>query len=218
MLELLWIASSSFLAALSGAIVPGPVFALVLSESLKNGKIAGPLIILGHFLTEGAIILMVFMGLQQVLGFEEVRIVISYIGGTILILMGLKLIFDAFRMKIEDVSGINNITAYKRTPLHKLVFLGLLTSCSNPYFFLWWLATGLPIVINSISMAGALGFIFFIVGHASADLFWFSFVSYSVYEGRRVLNEKVFRIILLVSSAFLISFAVYIILSATMLL
>lgn len=42
MLELLWIASSSFLAALSGAVVPGPVFALVLSESLKNGKVAGP--------------------------------------------------------------------------------------------------------------------------------------------------------------------------------
>lgn len=135
-----------------------------------------------------------------------------------MILMGLKLIFDVFRMKIEDISNINNIVAHGRTPLHKLIFLGLLTSCSNPYFFLWWLATGLPIITNSISMAGALGFIFFLAGHASADLLWFNFVSYSICEGRKVLNEKVFRIILLVSSVFLISFAVHMILSAIMLL
>lgn len=48
MLELLGIASLSFMAALSGAAVPGPVFMLVVSESMRGGRIAGPLIMLGH--------------------------------------------------------------------------------------------------------------------------------------------------------------------------
>lgn len=215
MFELFWISSSSFLSTLSGAVVPGPVFALVLSESLKNGRIAGPLITLGHLLTEGAIILMAFMGLQQVLGLGETKVIVSYVGGVILMLMGLKLLFDAFRVKIERAPDISNIIARGRTPIYRLIFLGSLTSCSNPYFFLWWLATGLPIMINSISIAGVLGFTTFLISHASADLFWFSFVSYSAYKGRRVLNESVLRIVLLACSIFLISFAVYLILMVT---
>jgi len=47
--DLLWITSSSFLAALSRAVAPGPVFALVASESIKNSKIAGPLIVFRSF-------------------------------------------------------------------------------------------------------------------------------------------------------------------------
>lgn len=216
MLELFWITSSSFLAALSGAIVPGPVFAVVFSESIKNGKTAGPLIILGHFLIEGVIMLMVFTGLQHVLQFEGVRMAVGYIGGIILVLMGLKSIFDAFRMRIDNTLGGKDLVGRKKTPVYRLISMGFLTSCSNPYFFLWWLATGFPLMVNSISLAGALGFIFFLVGHSSADLLWFSFVSYSAHESRRVLDERILKIILLVSSAFLISFAAYIILSTAM--
>ncbi|MEM1514539.1 MAG: LysE family transporter [Candidatus Bathyarchaeia archaeon] len=69
----MWIASSSFLIAFSGAIVPGPVFALVLLSSLDEGKITGPLIVLGHLLAEGAIIVATFMGFHSILQFNEVR-------------------------------------------------------------------------------------------------------------------------------------------------
>lgn len=215
MLEPFWIIFSSFLATLSGAIVPGPVFALVLSESIKSGRVAGPLIILGHLLIEGVIILMVFMGLQPILQSEEIRVIIGYVGGAMLILVGLKLILDSLKVKAEDTLNIRDIIRRERTPAHRLIFLGFLTSCSNPYFFLWWLATGLPVMANSISIAGTLGFISFLVGHAAADLLWFNFVGYSIHEGKRILNEKALRSILFGSSLFLIFFAVYIIFSVS---
>ncbi|MEM1586879.1 MAG: LysE family transporter [Candidatus Bathyarchaeia archaeon] len=214
MLESFWIASSSFLAALTGAVVPGPVFALVLSESLKSGRASGPLIILGHFLIECVVVLMIFMGLQPSLQSKEIRSIIGYVGGVMLIFVGLKSILDALKVKAEDALSISSIIKRGRTPSYKLVFLGFLTSCSNPYFFLWWLTTGLPIMVNSISMAGILGFISFLVGHAAADLSWFSFVSCSVHEGKRVLNEKTLQAVLFGSSLFLIFFAAYIIFSA----
>ncbi|MEM2309938.1 MAG: LysE family transporter, partial [Candidatus Bathyarchaeia archaeon] len=79
MLDLLGIASLSFIAALSGAIVPGPVFALVVSESLRAGKIAGPLIVLGHFIIEWIIIFMIFLGLGPVLDSKDTRIIVGFV-------------------------------------------------------------------------------------------------------------------------------------------
>ena len=37
-----------FLTGLSGAVIPGPLFAFVVSDTLKKGFISGPLSALGH--------------------------------------------------------------------------------------------------------------------------------------------------------------------------
>lgn len=210
MIEPLLIGSLSFLAALSGAVVPGPVFAIVLSESLKGNKVAGPLIVLGHFIIESMIILVVIMGFHHLLELEGVRTMISLIGGSLLIIMGLKLIFDAAKFRVEDNPSQRNDARLNRTYSYNLAFSGFIASCSNPHFFLWWITMGLPLMLNSISI-GILGFLFFIIGHAAADLSWFSFVGYSVYKGRRVLNKKVIQAILLSSAAFLIFCGIYVV-------
>ena len=51
-MNILLVFFSSFVLALSGALVPGPLFTLTVSESLRRGAKAGPLIILGHGLLE----------------------------------------------------------------------------------------------------------------------------------------------------------------------
>ena len=52
MLSLLTIFAGSFVVGLSGAMAPGPVLTVTISETLKRGFKAGPLIILGHTLLE----------------------------------------------------------------------------------------------------------------------------------------------------------------------
>ncbi|MEM2673205.1 MAG: LysE family transporter, partial [Candidatus Bathyarchaeia archaeon] len=209
MLDLLGIASLSFLTALSGAVVPGPVFALVVSESIRSGKIAGPLIILGHFIIEWIIIFMIFLGLGPLLEHEGVKVAVGYIGGVILIFMGLRLAMDSLRIKIVEDSFSRIDQKRGRLPLYNLIASGFLASCSNPYFFLWWLTTGVPVIVNSMSIAGALGFTLFLIGHSAADLLWFSLVGYSIHKGRRILSKKFIQAILLVSASFLIAFAVF---------
>ncbi|MBS7639359.1 MAG: LysE family transporter [Candidatus Bathyarchaeia archaeon] len=214
MLDLLGIASLSFIAALSGAIVPGPVFALVVSESLRAGKIAGPLIVLGHFIIEWIIIFMIFLGLGPVLDSKDTRIIVGFVGGSVLALMGLRLAKAAVNLKIDEnvisESSLNSV----RKSLYGLIASGFLSSCSNPHVFLWWLATGAPLITSSLSIAGLPGLIYFLLGHAAADLSWFSFVSYSVCKGRRILSRRAIQIILFVSAAFLVAFAFHLILSA----
>lgn len=214
MINLLWFASLSFLAAISGAITPGPVFMLVVSESLKNGKIAGPLIVLGHFIIEWIIIFMVFLGLSPILESEYAMIFVGFVGGAALALMGLKLVMDATRLKMDNASTINISLNSAGRPLYMLVALGFLSSCSNPYVFIWWLATGFPMITSFISLAGLPGFLSFLVGHAAADLSWFSFVSYSVCKGRRIMNKVIIQVILFASAIFLIIFAAYLIVLA----
>jgi threonine/homoserine/homoserine lactone efflux protein len=200
-MDLLGLASLSLVAALSGAVVPGPVFVIVVSEALKKGKKAGPLVVLGHLAIEAIIVSMAFVGLDALLGSAEAADLVSYVGGAALILMGIYLVRTAKSFGADDVSGSNT-----RFASHGLVAAGFLSSGSNPHFFLWWFTTGIPVMALSLATAGAVGFIAFLTGHAAGDLLWFSFISYSVDKGRRFLSLKVVRFILSGSALFLMAF------------
>ncbi|HPP13333.1 MAG TPA: LysE family transporter, partial [bacterium] len=43
---------TSFVIALSGALMPGPLLAVTVERSVRDGFIAGPLVVLGHGLLE----------------------------------------------------------------------------------------------------------------------------------------------------------------------
>lgn len=105
----------------------------------------------------------------------------------------------------------------KNTSLHTPIFSGALASCSNPYFFLWWVTPGLPLMFKSLEMTGLIGFIFFYIGHSLADLSWFSFVSYSTHKSKKVLNKKIVEYIIFGGATFLIILGVYFIYSVLML-
>ena len=66
----------------------------------------------------------------------------------------------------------------------------------------------MPVMQYSLLVAGLAGFVAFFVGHASADLFWFSFVSYSVHKGRKFLNLRAIQLVVFASGVFLILFGV----------
>lgn len=219
MLELLGISSLSFMIALSGAMTPGPLFMLVVSESLRNGKIAGPLIVTGHLFLEAFLIIFFFLGLKSFLESKHVIFLMGVLGSVLLILMGLRMLRDALRLK---ASNNVNISTLNSTPFNtksqkyfscNLIISGILSSVSNPYFFLWWLSNGYPLLLGAVSIAGSLGFLAFLVGHALADFCWFSFVGYSIHRGKSFLKQKILQGILLCSGFFLLSFAIYLLLS-----
>lgn len=203
MFESLFILFLSFMAALSGAVVPGPVFVVTLSESLRRGRLAGPLIVLGHLTLEGLIIIAILFGLDTILGSRQAQVTIGYLGGVMLILMGSYLVKTARSFKIDF-----EMRPEARFVSHSLIVAGFLSSGSNPQFFLWWLTIGMPIIQYSLAVAGAVGFIAFFLGHAAADLGWFGFVGYSANKGKSFLNETIVRLIIFGSAIFLIIFGI----------
>ena len=118
MLTLTTIFASSFVIALSGALMPGPLLTVTVSESTRRGARAGPMMILGHGILELTLVVALLAGLAPFSNRDEVFIVIALVGGIILMWMavsmfrslpGLSLDLDARRGKTEPDGGRDSV-------------------------------------------------------------------------------------------------------------
>ncbi len=63
----LGIFSSSFLIALSGALMPGPLLTYTVAESARRGFWAGPIIMLGHGFLELGLVVLLLLGIGAII-------------------------------------------------------------------------------------------------------------------------------------------------------
>ena len=189
---------SSFVLALSGALVPGPLFTLTVSETLRRGAKAGPLIIFGHGLLEIALVLLLFFKVTPFLTGPEARLYISVTGGVILIIMGGMLFRDSRSARLTLSAG------QRQEGMHPVIS-GVLGSLSNPYWTIWWVTIGLGYLVSSLRY-GVPGVMAFFAGHISADLLWYSLISYAVSRGRMIMGERGYRFLLSACGIFLVFF------------
>lgn len=197
---------TSFGVGLSGALVPGPMLTVTVSDSVKKGFLTGPLVVLGHFIVEIILIVFILAGFSWMVGSTEVAIIIGIVGGIILIYMG----YTTSKSKVDlDISDTGEPSSKYRS-----VLKGVVTSVSNPYFFIWWATIGLAFLFKGVEIAGLVGLVGFIIGHWSADLGWFSTVSFFSSKGSRVMNEKQYNLIMKICGIFLIALGVYFLITA----
>lgn len=198
-MNLLLIAASSFMIALSGALVPGPLFTITVSESVKRGFRAGPLIILGHAILEISIVALLLFEVTPFLAEEGTRMVIGAVGGFVLIVLGIMTFRDAGHAQLD-------LSAKEGGPkgMHP-VLSGIIGSVSNPYWVIWWATIGLGYLVSS-QRFGIPGVIAFFVGHLSADLGWYSIISWAVSRGRHVIGQRGYRFLLYSCGVFLMLF------------
>ena len=88
MFSLLTIFAGSFVVGLSGAMAPGPVLTVAISETLKRGFRAGPLIVLGHAILEIILLILIAAGLGPFFQHPAVTTVFLSAGGAVLLWMG----------------------------------------------------------------------------------------------------------------------------------
>lgn len=186
--------------AFSGALMPGPLLTTAISESMKRGFKAGPILILGHGILEMALVIVLMIGLAPILQTDAVFIVISIIGGLILLYM-------AFGM-FQSLPSLKLDLEVKDESHNKLVSTGILMSLANPYWTIWWVTIGLGYILRSMEY-GYLGVAVFFTGHILADLIWYAFVTYMVEKGRHLISDLIYRIIVGVCASALVFFAVY---------
>lgn len=200
MTVLLTIFVSSFLIALSGALMPGPLLTATISESSRRGFITGPLMIAGHAILELGLVIALLLGLAPFLQKPVVFAATAVIGSAILLWMS----FGMFR----SLPSLHlSFTAEEKRGTHPLAS-GILLSAANPYWIIWWATIGLGYIIYS-SQFGFWGIVFFFAGHILADLVWYSFISAAVAGGRRFLTDRIYRGLIAVCAAFLVVFAGY---------
>jgi threonine/homoserine/homoserine lactone efflux protein len=206
-MNLALIALSSFIVALSGALVPGPLFTMTVGESVKRGFVAGPLIILGHGILELMLVLLLVMGVTPFLAGERAKIAIAVTGGVILLIMGGMMVKEAAGARLDMTTGSN------KRGLHPVIS-GIVGSLSNPYWLIWWATAGLGYLVSSLKY-GFAGITAFFAGHIAADLTWYSLLSLAVSKGRTLIGDRGYRFMLYGCGFFLVFFGAWFISWAT---
>jgi threonine/homoserine/homoserine lactone efflux protein len=190
--------AGAFVVGLSGAMSPGPVLTVTISETLKRGFKAGPLITLGHAILEIILLALIGLGLGSFFQHPVVTAVFLSAGGVVLLWMGAQMIRTSKRTTEEALSA----TGGSESP-HGPVLAGIVLSVTNPYWIIWWVTIGMGFVTQSLQL-GIAGLLSFYFGHIMADFVWYSFVSFSVSAGRRLCPPMVYRILFVLCGVILI--------------
>ncbi len=198
--------TTAFVVALSGAMMPGPLLAITISETARRGFWAGPQLMLGHAILELALIAALAAGLSKFIDNELVMAIVSLLGGAILLGMGSLAVRKVWqKVKLPTASS-------EREGGKTLVLSGILVSLSNPYWLIWWITLGMAYLLWSLNL-GIVGVVTFFTGHILADLAWYALVAFIIATGRKIMNDTVYRVILLVCGLALLALGGYFITS-----
>jgi threonine/homoserine/homoserine lactone efflux protein len=198
---------SSFIIALSGALMPGPLLAVTIRDTTRRGFVAAPLLVLGHGILELGLLALLLLGLAEWLKGEAATTVIALAGCGALLWMAAAMAREVRSLRF-DAGAVDAPLARKggAGSLLRPVADGVVASISNPYWSLWWATIGLGYLALSRSQ-GLTGVAFFFAGHILADAAWFMFVGLTVSAGRGRFTDRVYRGVVGVCAGFLFFFA-----------
>ena len=134
---------------LSAGFAPGPLLALVISETMEHGVKAGIKVALAPILTDLPIIIFTLFILAKLSSFHSVLGIISIIGACFILYLGIK------NIKTKEIQI--NITASTPKSLQK----GILVNALSPHPYLFWFSVGGPTTIKAMdqSLLAAISFI-----------------------------------------------------------
>jgi threonine/homoserine/homoserine lactone efflux protein len=168
---------------------------VTIDTSLKRGWKAGPEIFVGHAILEFMVCVLIIYGITAVS--DSTVMAISLLGGATLVIFGL--------MTMRSAKGAADSMHEHDKGTSKPVLAGVVTSASNPYFWIWWLAAGSALVLRGMEI-GLIAVVMFMAGHWLADLGYFTVVSASFSKGKKLMSPKIYERVLLSCGLFLILF------------
>ena len=206
----------SFVVALSGAVMPGPLFTYTIAKTVQSGRrgfLIGLWVTLGHAALEALLIVGLLAGLSELLHDRLVIWVVGGLGCVLLLYMGIGLLRDVFRRRVPELSpAVDARGAARGTGLQRLppVLGGVVVSMSNPYWWIWWATVGSAFMVQyRIGWGTWPLLVAFFAGHEAGDLAWYLSVSSLLHLGKRRLSAKVYLGILAACGVFIIAFAIY---------
>lgn len=178
--------------------MPGPMLTVTISETPTKGPFTGPLLILGHAIAELILIVMLIVGFASFLQNQLVNRLIFLLGGGFLVFMGLSM--------LRSIPGLSLTKQKAGAKSGNIILSGFLYSAANPYWIVWWATIGLGYIVYAKSF-GAAGLISFFVGHILADFVWYSFISVGLHNGKHLLHNRHYKILIGICGTFLLFLA-----------
>ena len=143
----------------SAGFAPGPLTALVISETLRYNMRAGIRAAISPLVTDFPIILFSLLILSRISSFHGVLGGISLVGALVLMHMG----YESFRTNGRDLDASSDVVS---ASLKK----GIVVNLTNPQPYLFWISVGAPTFLKALdnnllsALLFIIGFYFFLVG------------------------------------------------------
>ncbi len=192
----------AFITGFSGAMMPGPMLALVIGQTAVRGFMAVLAIVLGHALLELATILLLMTGLRAVLLKRRVRGVIGLIGGAVLIWMGADMVRQATTLTL-DVQATGIALGWGR-----LIIAGAAVCVINPYFVGWWATVGAGGLAH-VAPRSFGEYVTFYIGHELSDLTWYSAVGFVIVSSQLILQDVVYQALVFACGIIILALAAW---------
>ena len=180
---------------LSAGFSPGPLLALVISETLQYGVRSGIKVALSPILTDLPIILITFLALSELAHLQPLLGLISLGGGVFLVLLA--------RQNFRPVAALPADLQTRPKSLSK----GVLTNALSPHPYLFWFSVGAP-TLNRAITGGWPGGVGFLLGFYSCLVGAKILLAILAGRSRAFLSGPVYRIIMRVLGLLLILLAV----------
>ena len=185
---------SGLILGITAGISPGPLLALVISETLKHNKAGGIRVAIAPLFTDIPIIIISLFIISKLSNQNILLGIISLSGAVFISYIG----YDCIRIK-----GIELSTEGKKSGS---LFRGIIANTLSPYPYLFWLTVGAPITFKAykISLAASIQFLlaFYICLVGSKII-----ISLLVDKSRNVLQNKAYIRIMRVMGIALYIFA-----------
>ena len=172
----------AFLTGISGAIMPGPVLALVIGAAARYGTLAGIFAIIGHAAVEIPVVLLLMFGIGAFVRKPKVLAGIGFVGGLALMLAGADMLRSAGAVAASAATA-----STAPGGLLGIALAGAGASLANPYFAIWWATVGAG-QIATVGSRSPIAWVTFYTGHVSSDFLWYAIVAYAVGHGRNLLG------------------------------
>ncbi len=197
------IVSASFTLILMGAffgltagISPGPLLALVITETLKHNRKEGIKIAIAPLLTDLPVILVTWLIFSRLSQFDIILSIISLSGGIFFTYLG----YETIKTRSFQ-SGLQNL---KPDSLKK----GITANLLNPHPYIFWITIGIPTAFKAyyINLATVILYFFFfyvmLVGSKVS-------IAFLVERSKSIVKNRVYKIIMQVLAVALFFFAAF---------
>lgn len=179
---------------LTAGISPGPLLALVISETVKYGTTSGMKVAAAPLLSDLPIVLLSFVLFSEIAHLNYIMGVISFIGAMFLVYLGV----ECFRSGEMKTDGRNTNAGSLRK--------GLLVNLLNPHPYLFWVTVGTPMALKAFHesfLTSACYFLSFYISLIGSKIT----LAIIVGRSRNIMTNKIYAWILKVLGFALFGFS-----------
>ncbi len=194
--------TQNILLGLTLAAPIGPVNVEIIKRGLASGFREAVLTGAGAMCADATYLTLIFFGLTAFLNNEPLKIGLGVIGSFILIYLGVMSVRDFFR-KTPAGGG-------DRRRIFKQPFVaGFALAISSPMTIVWWTGVFGALMASQGPFKTSLSAFLSCLSILLGCFLWVFFLAVALHGGKKLINERITRLISMIAGLFLVGFGIY---------